>query len=175
MTTTAQQPVAQQPVAQDPEVVDFDAAASAFELCRADQQPSWLVAADALLARAALVARGAGDPNLTDPVLQAVGELVGVGGDHDAPATLGDSTAELANILVATADVALEDALQPGQPLAALVETAGLSGAEAAVLALCVAVDLDPRRQQLASYLGGDNAGPWLTPWSLRRVVEDEE
>jgi SpoVK/Ycf46/Vps4 family AAA+-type ATPase len=164
MTTTAE----------DPAVLDLDAPAQSVELCRADEQPSWLVAADALLTRAALVARGSSDPGLSDPVLQAVGALVGTG-DSDAPASVQDSTAELANVLVATADVALEDALQPGQPFAALVETAGLSGAEAAVLALCVAVELDPRRQQLAAYLGGDNAGPWLTPWSLRRIVEDDE
>jgi SpoVK/Ycf46/Vps4 family AAA+-type ATPase len=159
--------------AEDREVLDLDAPPEAIELCRADRQPSWLVAADALLARAALVARGAGDPSVGDPVLQAVGVLVGT--EADAPASVQDSTAELANLLVATADVALEDALQPGRPLAALAETAGLSGGEAAVLALCVAVELDPHRQQIAAYLGGDNAGPWLTPWSLRRVVEDDE
>ncbi|MDQ1685551.1 MAG: hypothetical protein QOC82_2288 [Frankiaceae bacterium] len=160
--------------AEDPAVLDLDAPALPVELCRAGEQPSWLVAADALLARAALVARGSSDPSLSDPVLQAVGVLVGTG-DSAAPADVHDSTAELANLLVATADVALEDALQPGQPLAALVETAGLTGAEAAVLALCVSVELDPHRQSVATYLGGENAGPWLTPWSLRRVVEDEE
>ncbi|MBV9097191.1 MAG: ATP-binding protein [Frankiaceae bacterium] len=158
-------------------VLDLDApAATAASLCRADEQPSWLVAADAFLARAALVARGATDRSLTDPVLQAVGALVGTGTDDEgAPAGVEDSTTELANVLVATADVALEDALQPGRPLAVLAETAGLTGAEATVLALCVAVELDPQRQAIASYLGGDNAGPWLTPWSLRRVVEDDE
>jgi len=160
--------------ANDRAVVDLDAPPGAIEFCRAGEQPSWLVAADALLARAALVARGASDPTLSDPVLQAVGQLVGTS-DAEPPAEVGDSTAELANILVATADVALEDALQPGQPLAVLVETAGLTGAEAAVLALCVAVELDPQRQSIAAYLGGENAGPWLTPWSLRRVVEDDD
>jgi len=159
----------------DPAILDLDASPqSGLDLCRAGEQPSWLVAADALLARAALVARGTSDPALGDPVLRAVGQLVGTG-DAEPPAEVEDSTAELANILVATADVALEDALQPGQPLAALVETAGLTGAEAAVLALCVAVELDPHRQSVAAYLGGDNAGPWLTPWSLRRVVEDDD
>ncbi len=161
----------------DRAILDLDASpAAAAELCRADEQPSWLVAADALLARAAFVARGSDDSSLSDPVLQAVGALVGSGtGGGEQPAAFEDSTTELANVLVATADVALEDALQPGQPLAALVETAGLNGAEAAVLALCVAVELDPNRQAIAAYLGGDNAGPWLTPWSLRRVVEDDE
>jgi SpoVK/Ycf46/Vps4 family AAA+-type ATPase len=161
--------------AEDPAVLDLDAPpAVAVDICRADEQPSWLVAADALLARAALVARGSSNVSLTDPVLRAVGELVGSSGTEQ-PATLEDSTTELANVLVATADLAMEDALNPGQPLATLAETAGLTGAEAAVLALCVAVELDPHRQSIAAYLGGDNAGPWLTPWSLRRVVEDDE
>jgi SpoVK/Ycf46/Vps4 family AAA+-type ATPase len=161
--------------AEDPTVLDLDApSAPVVDLCRASQQPSWLVAADALLARAALLARGTTDQSVSDPVLQAIEELVGTGEDS-APASVADSTAELANLLAATADVALEDALQPGRPLAALVETAGLTGAEAAVLALCVAVELDPHRQSVAAYLGGDNAGPWLTPWSLRRVVENDE
>src|SRR3954453_7619799 len=118
--------------AEDPTVLDLDAPALPVELCRADEQPSWLAPADALLARAALIARGSRDPSLTDPVLQAVGELVG---SHD-PSTRGSAAAsatELANVLVRTADVALEAALNPGQPLAALAETAGLNGAEAAV------------------------------------------
>src|SRR5579885_747163 len=158
--------------AEDREVLDLDAPRGAAGLCRADEQPSWLVAADALLARAALVARGTHDPAVADPVLQAVGHIVGTPAEST---DVQDSTAELANLLVSTADVALEDALHPGQPLAALVETAGLTGAEVAVLALCVAVELDPQRQAIAAYLGGDNAGPWLTPWSLRRVVDDDE
>ena len=159
----------------DRAVLDLDAPRDVVGLCRADEQASWLVAADALLARAALVARGSADASVNDPVLQAVAELMGTGADDSPPVDVEDSTTELANLLVATADVALEDALRPGRPLAALVETAGLSGAEAAVLALCVAVELDPYRQSVASYLGGDNAGPWLTPWSLRRVVEDDD
>jgi SpoVK/Ycf46/Vps4 family AAA+-type ATPase len=160
--------------AEDPIVLDLDATAEAIDLCRAGAQPSWLVAADALLSRAALVARGTADPAPSDPVLNAVGDLVG-SSEIDAPALVADSTTELANVLVATAELAMEDALKPDEPLGMVAETAGLTGTEAAVLALCVAVELDPRRQRLAAYLGGDNAGPWLTPWSLRRVVEDDE
>jgi ATP-dependent 26S proteasome regulatory subunit len=158
-----------------PASIDLDGPANVLDLCRSEQQQSWLVAADALLARAALVARAVGDRDAGDRVLMAIGGLVGADGDDTTPAVVAESTTELANLLVATADLAVEDALQPEQPLGALAVSAGLTGAEAVVLALCVAVELDPRRQLLAAYLGGDSAAFWLTPWSLRVVLDDEE
>jgi hypothetical protein len=135
--------------------------------------PAWTAYADVLLQRAALVARLAQDrlPNplaglrvSDDDVLQLLSELPGLRGANDDAETVLRSTRPA----VAEAGEALQRLLDaPDDQLAQVVRGAALTAAEAAVLALLAAVELDPRRQRLVGYLNDDVTQRWLTPYTL--------
>lgn len=144
-------------------------------------QPSWLVFADCLLARAALLARVrdvqppdgiAGGLGEADEVVALVADLTG---QLDAERTTSASVAAFADELVRRGETAYGECVDRNQPLGAVAATAALNGNEVAVLALLIAVELDPRRQRLAGYLNDDLAQRWLTPYSLRLILEDDD
>ncbi|MGN6522181.1 MAG: ATP-binding protein [Actinomycetes bacterium] len=136
----------------------------------------WAQLADALLQRAALIARAAFD-RLPSPlaglsvndedVLRLLDELPGLGA--------GDEAA-VADVLAYTAP-AIEKAraaLANDTKFASFARNAGLNAADAEVLAVLAAVDLDPRRQRLAGYLNDDVTIRHLTPFSLSALFADE-
>ncbi|MCU1497442.1 MAG: ATPase, partial [Acidimicrobiales bacterium] len=146
----------------------------------------WTTLADALLQRAALVMRIAQD-RAPDP-------MAGLRVDSTALAALlatlpglvaGDNTAVAAvqaelqpGIDGAVADFsawlgqAAEGYDARGRSLRHLIDAVGLSGIEAAVLAVLAAVELDPRRQRIVGYLNDDVSERRLTPYTLVRLFE---
>ena len=142
---------------------------------------SWLSFADSLLARTAFLARIrvgrpasplAGVRVTDDDVLRLVAELTAV--TEDEPGT-PDSSARFADALLKASDAAFADAMIPDRPIGAIAAMAALSDTEAAVLALAVAVELDPRRQRLVSFLNDDVTQTRLTPYSLTLVLEVDD
>jgi AAA+ superfamily predicted ATPase len=118
--------------------------------------PSWTALPDALIEREARLlqaAGGAADP-LAGLVVRddAVDRLVG-----------GDATSARREDLVAAFAPVVDDAraafvavLDENDAFAEIVRNAHLSVEEAEVLALCCAVELEPRRQRLVGYLQDD-------------------
>lgn len=123
---------------------------------RSSLPPSWTALPDALIEREARLTQAAG--GAADPLAglvvrdDAVDRLVG-----------GDvSTARREDLLAAFAPViddaraAFVAALDENDAFAEIVRNAQLSLDEAEVLALCCAVELEPRRQRLVGYLQDD-------------------
>jgi hypothetical protein len=142
-----------------------------------------LVLADLLLQRAALTAR-VGRDRLPDPlaglkvddddVSVLLAELPGVGAQSE---WLGKSLADLEHRLapeLARAEGRFVQWLESETVFARLVVSARLSVAEAQVLALLGAVELDPRRQRLVGYLNDDVTQRRLTPWTLGLIFGPE-
>lgn len=141
-----------------------------------DGPPPWTLLADALLQRAALIARMAFDrlPSPLaglqvddDDVVRLLDELPGMGRGDD----------EVAAELVELAAPAITDArkrLFADATFVRLASAAGLGEQEAEVLALLAAVDLDPRRQRLVGFLNDDVTLRHLTPFSLAQIFADE-
>jgi hypothetical protein len=147
---------------------------------RAADAPAWLVLADTLLQREALVCR-LGEGLLPhdfaglyighDEVDRILGELPGLAGP---PA---DRVAELVATLEPEAVLARK---RFAESLAAertdfdrLVRRVGLDETDAQLLALLVAVECSPHRMRLVSYLQDNVQLPRLTVASLTRVVPD--
>jgi AAA+ superfamily predicted ATPase len=138
---------------------------------------AWAVFADALLHRAALVARIAFDrlPSPLaglhiddDDLLRAVADLPGrsFGDDAAVEAILARTSTSIAE---------LRETFHRDPVLAELVRGARLSRDEAEVLAVLAAVELDPRRQRLVSFLNDDVTQRFLTPYSLSQLFMDGE
>jgi AAA+ superfamily predicted ATPase len=135
-----------------------------------------LVLADLLLQRAALRARVSRD-RMPDPLAglkvddddvdQLLSELPGLAEGTDEE---GKSLRDLELLLapaVADAQEEFVHWLESGTPFAGVAARAGLTPAEAQVLAVVCAVDLDPRRQRLVGYLNDDVTQRRVTPWTL--------
>jgi AAA+ superfamily predicted ATPase len=134
----------------------------------------WLDLADVLLQRAALARRVSRDV-APDPLAglrigddeldRLLTELPGLddGARDRIDDALGDRVAEAYRDFVGAAT---DESL-----FARVVANCGLSLAESLVLALLVAVELDPRRQRLVGYLNDDVAQRRLTAVSLRLVT----
>ena len=139
--------------------------------------PAWAVFADALLHRAALVARIAFDrlPSPLaglhiddDDLLRAVADLPGRSfGDDGAVEAILERTS--------TSIEAVRESFHRDAVFAGLVRGAMLSREEAEVLAVLAAVELDPRRQRLVSFLNDDVTQRFLTPYSLSQLFMDGE
>ena len=154
-------------------------AAAAVELTGA-----WSDLADALLVRAALTARMGWDraPNplagysLTEDEVDAVlRSLPGL--DREPPALVEDDVRKAldgADVAVDDARAAFAQSLGDGGRFAAIVHRAALDIAEAEVLALLLAVEVDTRRQRLIGYLADDVTQRRLTAWTLRVVAGDD-
>ena len=146
-------------------------AAAAVELTGA-----WSDLADALLVRAALTARMGWDraPNplagysLTEDEVDAVlRSLPGL--DREPPALVEDDVRKAldgADVAVDDARAAFAQSLGDGGRFAAIVHRAALDIAEAEVLALLLAVEVDTRRQRLIGYLADDVTQRRLTAWT---------
>jgi AAA+ superfamily predicted ATPase len=145
---------------------------------------AWSGLADTLLVRAALTARLGWDraPNplagysLSDEEVDALLRAL-PGLDREPPALLQDDVRKVLD----DADAAVEEARAEFQlslgdhgRFAAICHNAVLDLAGAEVLALLVAVEVDPRRQRLAGYLADDVTQRRLTVWTLRLVAGDE-
>jgi hypothetical protein len=141
-----------------------------------DEPAAWTLLADALLQRAALVARVAFDRQPSplaglrvddDDVVRLLAELPGAArGDDEAVAEILDLTEPA----IADARKRLDD----DEWFSSLAIAAGLDGDEAEILAVLAAVDLDPRRQRLAGFLNDDVTVRHLTPFSLAQLFADE-
>jgi AAA+ superfamily predicted ATPase len=133
----------------------------------------WTAFADALLQRAALVARVASD-RMPDPFAglkvdaQDVDALLAdlVGAETGATTEAAAVEQQLAP-QVAAARQELAIALQQDNAFARLAVSARLDDKEIEALALVCAVELDPRRQRLVAYLNDDVSQRRLTPFSL--------
>jgi AAA+ superfamily predicted ATPase len=142
----------------------------------------WTAYPDLLLQRAALVARVARD-RAPDPLAglkvdeqdlaRLLSELPGLEPPMDAPAAAAVERSLAGPI--AEARGAFLAALQGKSLLALLAGRAHLSQAEAEVLGLLCAVELDPRRARLVGYLNDDVTQRRLTPWTLRQVCAPED
>ncbi len=145
--------------------------------------------ADVRLRRAALMAR-VGRGRAPDPLAglkvddedvdELLAELPGLGGGSDeGERRLADLEQAVAPVLAATQDEFAQSLSrgpepwgpgpgpEPGDAFARLVAHARLSPAEAEVLAVACAVELDPRRQRLVGYLNDDITQRRVTPWTL--------
>ena len=136
--------------------------------------------ADTLLQREALICRLAeGRPPRDFAGLYVADEEVervlnGLPGlDGPGPARVGAVRAGTAAV-IAAARSAFVASLGGDSPLAALARSAGLTPAEAEVLALLVAVELSPARQRLVSYIQDSVQLPRLTLAGLARIFADE-
>jgi hypothetical protein len=150
---------------------------------RLSEAEPWLVLADLLLQRAALTARVARD-RVPDPlaglkvddddVNQLLGELPGLVVESEAE---GKNLADLEEILapaITAATTRFVQSLRSETVFARLAARARLDPAEAQVLAVLGAVELDPRRQRLVGYLNDDVTQRRLTPWTLGLVFGSE-
>jgi hypothetical protein len=137
--------------------------------------PAWAAFADALLHRAALVARIAFDrlPSPLaglhiddDDLLRAVADLPGraFGDDGAVEAILARTSVSLG---------AARDSFHRDAVFSGLVRGAMLDREESEVLAVLAAVELDPRRQRLVSFLNDDVTQRFLTPYSLSQLFMD--
>jgi len=136
----------------------------------------WVLLADALLQRAALVARVergrspdplAGLKTTDDDVGRLIAELPGF---IDPDLTLDPEVRREAEAIVDEARAEFSVLLRGNEPFARLVRSAALDGLEAEVLAVLCAVEIDPRREQLVGYLNDDVTQRRLTPWSLTQL-----
>ncbi len=136
----------------------------------------WVLLADALLQRAALVARigrGRGPDPLAglkttdDDVTRLISELPGFV-DHEA--TMDPELQRGADAIVEESRSVFRTLLRGNGLFAQAARCAGLDDLEAEVLAVLCAVEIDPRRQQLVGYLNDDVTQRRLTPWSLTEL-----
>ena len=139
----------------------------------------WLVLADLLLQREALVCRVAEGrpPRDFAGLYVAVDDLDRVlrglpGLDGPDPAAIEPVRATVAEPL-AVARKAFSESLDGDDPFATLCRTAGLDAEEAEVLALVVAVEMSAARQRLVAYLQDSVHLPQLTLGSLARILSD--
>jgi hypothetical protein len=141
----------------------------------------WSVVADVLLQRAALVARVA-QGRQPDPLAglktddedmeRLLAELPGL--DLPDPAAVSDMEDALAPAVAEARDAFVEQ-LRADGPFATLVRGARLDLAEAEVLAVLCAVEMDPRRQRLVGYLNDDVTQRRLTLWTLRQLFAPDD
>ena len=141
--------------------------------------PAWAALADTLLQREALICRLAeGRPPRDFAGLYVADEevdriLTGLPGlDGPGPARVAAVRAGTAPVVDA-ARQAFAASLEHQSREAALVRSARLTGAEAEVLAVLVAVESSPARQRLVAYVQDSVQLPRLTVAGLARIFDD--
>ncbi|AEV83122.1 ATPase central domain-containing protein [Actinoplanes sp. SE50] len=146
-----------------------------------DDAPAWEVLADTLLQREALICRIAEGrpphdsaglyPGRDDDLDRVLGGLPGLDGPGSAAA---DSVREHLAPELERARKLFTEAVDAGRDVFALVvHRAGLTLAEAQVLAVLCAVDLSPARMRLVTYVQNDIRLPRPTLATLARMTGD--
>ena len=137
--------------------------------------PSWTDFVDALLQRAVLLTRVGAALEADTPhtaVDRLVADLPGFEDDAD-PAVrqriLADTASQIDDTLAY-----FESRTYGQEPLARIVTGSRLDQAEAEVLGILAAVDMDRRRQRLVAYLNEDAASCWPTLQTLSQLAPKE-
>ncbi|HXW80918.1 MAG TPA: hypothetical protein VEJ84_15555, partial [Acidimicrobiales bacterium] len=147
--------------------------------------PSWAVLADVLLRRAALVVRVALD-HRPDPLAglkvddedleQLLTELPGLAvTDESVIAAIERETKPAVEAARAglRADLSDPSELSGANAFCRVVRFARLSELETEVLALCCAIEVDPRRQRVVGYLNDDVGQKRLTLFTLQLLFPE--
>ncbi len=145
-----------------------------------DGAPAWLALADALIQRDALLVRmGGGVPpgDLAGLVIEdeevdrLLLELPGL--DGAAAPDVGPVAAKLGGRIEELRAAFHRDLAEPSSMFTGICWNARLAPAEAEVLALLAAIELDPRRQRLVAYAQDNVTLPRATLATLRRMFPE--